>query len=102
MPEIMKNEDGTNNWSAIFMGLAVALVLVMQQYQTMQIAKIETEAKIAEKNFMDKDKIVQIEKDIQERISGLEADTLEKDIIMNEFKQIVHRVEALEDKLNKK
>lgn len=82
MPELLQNKDGSTNWNAIFMGFAAALVLIMQQWQTYKIAEIKTQAEVNSVNFLSKDKVLQIEQDIINRVDKIEnrLDVLEAKI----------------------
>jgi len=59
MPEILKKPNGEIDYSKLFGAFAVAVVLVMQQYQTMHIAEIRTIAEVNRANFMDKNKVLE-------------------------------------------
>ena len=43
MPEILKKGNGEIDWSKVFMGFAVAVVFIMQQWHSMQMADIKTD-----------------------------------------------------------
>jgi len=58
MPEILKNAEGEVDYGKIFMAFAMAVVLVMQQYQTMHIAEIRTMAEVNKANFMNKQEVL--------------------------------------------
>jgi hypothetical protein len=76
-----QKEDGSTDWSKVFMGFAVALVFVMQQYHAMQVSDLkeqvvprhEFEAK-AEK-VMDKDEIMFALQRLAERLDAIEGRT---------------------------
>ena len=72
MPEILKNSDGTTNWTAIIASLGAMLVLVLQQWQSYRIAEIQTQAEVNKVNFMDKTEVLEIEQDINDRLDKLE------------------------------
>jgi len=72
MPEKIKKVVGETSWSTIFMGLAMALVVVMQQYQTMRIAEIKTLAEVNRINFMDKEAVETLAHSLEDRIVALE------------------------------
>ena len=72
MPEILKNNDGTTNWTAIIASLGAMLVLVLQQWQSYRIAEIQTQAEVNKANFMDKTEVLQIEQDVKDRLEKLE------------------------------
>ena len=96
MPEILKDKEGNTNWSALFMGFAVALVLIMQQYQTMHIADIKTQGEINKINFMEKDEIDAIQKDLVTRIAYVELHTMPKDTVAQILGTIDKRLSNLE------
>ena len=102
MPEILKNKDGNTNWSAIFMGFATALVLIMQQWQTYKIAEIKTQAEVNAANFMARDKVVKIADDLRNEVNYLEQHMLDKGVIMESIKNIEDRVSRLETRVFKK
>jgi len=79
MPEILKKPNGEVDYSKIFGAMAVAVVLVMQQYQTMHIAEIRTMAEVNKANFMDKQEVLdrvhkaeQKHDELEDRIARLE------------------------------
>ena len=72
MPEILKKPNGDVNWSSIFMGFAMATVLVLQQIQTMEIATIKTQAEVNSINFMDKGRVNKFVDDLEKRLEKLE------------------------------
>lgn len=72
MPEILKKPNGDVNWSSIFMGFAMAAVLILQQIQTMEIANIKTQAEVNSINFMDKDRVNKLADDLEKRLEKLE------------------------------
>ena len=98
MPDLLKDKNGDTNWSAIFMGFAMALVIVMQQYQTMHIAEIKTQGEVNAINFMEKDEIENIQKDLMKRIEYVELHTMPKDIVGKILGTINGRISALETK----
>ena len=95
MPEILKT-NGQTDWTKIFMGFAVALVLIMQQYQTMHIAEIKAQGEITQINFMDKDAIRKIQEDIHKRINYTEQHTIPKDVVIRMLEAINSRLSELE------
>ena len=98
MPEILKDKEGNTSWSAIFMGFAVATVLIMQQYQTMHIAEIKTQGEVDRINFMNKDEIDKIQKDLMKRIVYVELHTMPKDTVSQILETIDDRLSELESK----
>lgn len=73
MPEVLKNNDGSTNWTAIFAAFAAALVLILQQWQTYRIAEIQAQAEVNKANFMSREKVLKIEDELLRRIDNLEA-----------------------------
>ena len=73
MPDILKHPNGDIDYSKIFMGFAMAIILVMQQWQTMHIAELKARAEIRSDLFMDKSKVLLIAEDIQRRLKHLES-----------------------------
>lgn len=73
MPEVLKNNDGSTNWTAIFAAFAAALVLILQQWQTYRIAEIQAQAEVNKANFMSREKVLQIEDELIRRLDKLEA-----------------------------
>ena len=49
------------DWSKLFMGLAMAVVLIIQQFQTYHLADLKAQAAIQEKLFMPKDRVLKKE-----------------------------------------
>ena len=72
MPEILKNTDGTTNWTAVIASLGAMLVLVLQQWQSYRIAEIQTQASVNKANFMDKTEVLEIEQKLRQRVEALE------------------------------
>ena len=81
MPEILQNNDGSTNWTAIFAAFAAALVLILQQWQSYRIAEIQAQGEVNKVNFLNKEEVYKIENDIVKRVEKLE-----------------YRVKSLEDK----
>lgn len=101
MPEILKNSDGSTNWAAIFAGFGAMIVLILQQWQTYRISEIKVTADVNKANFMDKEKVLKIEKELDDRISLMEGKFIDRDIILRKFDEYDRRILALEEKLNK-
>ena len=83
MPEYMQKTmggvpTGETDWSKIFMGFAMALVFVMQQYHSMQLADVRAEvvprAEYEKKHekLMQKDEILTALKLLTERINTID------------------------------
>ena len=98
MPEILKDKNGETNWSAVFMGFAVALVLILQQVQTMHIADIKIRGEINAVNFMHKDEVLKIQTDLMTRVEYVELHTMPKDVVGRIIETINGRISELETK----
>jgi len=61
MPDFVKHSNGEMDWSKLFMGLAMAVVLIIQQFQTYHLADLKAQASIQEKLFMPKDRVLRKE-----------------------------------------
>ena len=61
MPDFVKHSNGEMDWSKLFMGLAMAVVLIIQQFQTYHLADLKAQAAIQEKLFMPKDRVLRKE-----------------------------------------
>jgi len=61
MPDFVKHSNGEMDWSKLFMGLAMAVVLIIQQFQTYHLADLKAQAAIQEKLFMPKDRVLKKE-----------------------------------------
>ncbi len=78
MPEMLKKVNGDIEWNKLFMGFAVALVFIMQQYHAMQVSDLKNtvvpraEYEIKHQEVMDKDIILEALKRLGDRIEGLE------------------------------
>ncbi len=84
MPEILKKVNGEVDWNKLFMGFAVALVFIMQQYHAMQVSNIKStivpraEYTAHQENVMDKDVILEALERLGTRIDEVEADANKK------------------------
>ena len=99
MPEMMQKTDHMGNptgqidWSKIFMGFAVALVFVMQQWHSIQMSNIKSsmvpraeiekhtdrfrsEFREDQERFMDRSEILDAFRDFSKRIEYLEDDDI--------------------------
>ncbi len=78
MPEILKKVNGEVDWNKLFMGFAVALVFIMQQYHAMQVADLKSnvvpraEYEIKHQEVMDKDIILAAIKELHDRIDNID------------------------------
>jgi len=58
MPDLLKHTNGDIDYSKIAMGFAMALVLVLQQWQSYRLAEIKAQGEVNAIQFMKKDHIV--------------------------------------------
>jgi len=58
MPDILKHTNGEIDYAKIAMGFAMALVLVLQQWQSYRIAEIQAQGKVNAVQFMAKEKVI--------------------------------------------
>ena len=78
MPDFVKHSNGDIDWSKMFMGFAVALVFVMQQYHAMQVSDLKSnvvpraEYEVKHQDVMDKDVILAAIKELHDRIDRIE------------------------------
>ena len=78
MPEVLKKDNGDIDWSKIFMGFAMALVFVMQQYHAMQVSNLKSnivpraEYEAKHRDVMDKDVIISALKELNNRLDRME------------------------------
>jgi len=73
MPDIIKKPNGDTDWNKFFMGFAVALVLVIQQFQTYHIADLKAQALIQEKVFMPKERVLKKEAEALKKLAHIES-----------------------------
>lgn len=72
----MNKPDGGFDWSKLFMGLAVAIVFIMQQYHAMQLSDVKTivvPRTEVDNRVMHKDEILFALKAISDRLNALEG-----------------------------
>jgi len=100
MPEILNQKLSDADLTKLFMGLAMAIVLVMQQWQTMSIAAIKTQAEVNRINFMNKEEILKISDSMDDRIRILEESSMPKEAIIASLKELHQRIDNLENQLN--
>ena len=78
MPDFVKHSNGNVDWSKLFMGVAMAVVFVMQQYHAIQVEDLRAnivpraEYTAHRENVMDKDIILAALKELNERIDDIE------------------------------
>jgi len=92
MPEIVKKPNGEVDWSKVFMGFAVALVLVLQQWQSYRIAEIKAQGEVNSVNFMSKDQI-------EKRLEMLEAKFMDRKELRLHIQRIDDRMSDIEKTL---
>jgi len=95
VPEILKNSDGSTNWTAIFAGFGAMVVLILQQWQTYKIAELRAEAEVQKVQFLDKDTVYKIEKDLQQRMQHLEDEYIPRDDLNNRLERIEKDIDYL-------
>ena len=83
MPDFVKHSNGEIDWSKLFMGLAVALVLVLQQWQAYRIAEIKANGEIIKIQFITKEKV-------NERLNHMDKIYMKKD-------ELLYHLKLLED-----
>ena len=52
MPDFVKHSNGEVDWSKLFMGFAMAVVLIIQQFQTYHIADLKAQKEISDAKFI--------------------------------------------------
>jgi hypothetical protein len=78
MPDFVKKENGELDYSKLFMGLAIALVYVMQSYHAMQVADIKAnvvpraEYEVRHDETMNKDEILNALLALNKRLDTME------------------------------
>jgi len=95
MPEILKNRDGTTNWTALIAAIGATVVLILQQWQTYKIAEIKAEAEVQRVMFLEKDKVYAIEKDLQNRMQHLESEYIPRNDLNGRLQRIENDIDYL-------
>lgn len=90
MPEVLKKSNGEVDYTKLFMGLAMAIVLVLQQWQSYKIAEIQTVGEVNKINFMSKDKI-------EQRLEDLEKVFMNKEKLIKYLDKVEARLNRLEE-----
>jgi len=72
MPDFVKHSNGEIDWSKLFMGLAMAIVLIIQQFQTYHIADLKAQGSIQEKLFMPKERVLKKEAEALKRLESMD------------------------------
>ena len=57
MPDIVKNAHGELDWTKVFMGFAMALVVILQQWQAYRIAEIKAQGEANAVQFIKRDEV---------------------------------------------
>jgi len=89
MPEILKKTNGETDWTKIFGGLAVALVMILQQWQSYKIAEIKAQGEINKINFMSKD-------EIEKRLETLENKFMDREELRLHMQRIDDEIKRVE------
>ena len=79
MPDILKHTNGDIDWSKLFMGFSVALVLIIQQWQSYRIAEIKAQGEVNAVQFMAKDKVIK-------RLNHMDTIFMKKDELLFHLK----------------
>ena len=93
MPEVLKKPNGEMSWERIFMGIGMAVVLILQQWQSYRIAEIKVQGEVNKVNFMSKEAI-------ERRLEKLESKFMDRSELMMHIKSIDERMTTLERKVN--
>jgi len=83
MPDIIKNVHGELDWTKVFMGFAMALVLILQQWQAYRIAEIKAQGEITKIQFITKAAV-------EKRLDHMDDVYMKKD-------ELLHHLKLLED-----
>ena len=86
MPDFVKHSNGEVDWSKLFMGFAMAIVLIIQQFQTYHIADLKAQAGIQEKLFMPKERVLKKEAAALDRLNK----------VVNALDAVASRLDKLE------
>ena len=89
MPEILKHANGNTDYAKIFGAIAMALVLVLQQWQSYRIAEIKAQGEVNSINFMSKD-------DIEKRLEKIENKFMNREELRLHIDRIDNRIDTLE------
>ena len=86
MPDFVKHSNGDIDWTKLFMGFAMAIVLIIQQFQTYHIADLKAQAAIQERVFMPKDRVLKKEAEALEKLHAIEGRLTEIERILRGLK----------------
>ena len=84
MPDILKKDNGDIDYSKLFMGFAMALVLVLQQWQSYRLAEIKAQGEVNAIQFMKKDEVVR-------RLNHMDEKFMQKDELLEHLKRLEER-----------
>ena len=79
MPDFVKHTNGDIDWSKVFMGFAMALVLVLQQWQSYRLAEIKAQAEANSVQFMKRKEVVR-------RLDHMDEAFMRKDELLHHLK----------------
>jgi len=88
MPEVLKHNNGDTDWTKVFMAVAAALVLVLQQWQSYRIAEIKAQGEINRINFMSKD-------EIEKRLEQLENKFMDREELRLHMQQLDDKIKEI-------
>ena len=83
MPDFIKKDNGSIDYSKLFMGFAMALVLVLQQWQSYRLAEIKAQAEANSVQFMKREEVIK-------RLDHMDEAFMRKD-------ELLHHLKMLED-----
>ena len=86
MPDFVKHSNGEIDWSKLFMGIAMAIVLIIQQFQTYHIADLKAQAVIQEKIFMPKDRVLRKEAEALKKLEVISQRLTQIELMLKERK----------------
>ena len=81
MPDMLKDKHGDMDWSKVFMGFAMALVLVLQQWQSYRLAEIKAQGEVNAVQFMKRAEIVK-------RLDHMDDRFMQKDELLLHLKKL--------------
>ena len=81
MPDIVKNAHGDLDWSKVFMGFAMALVLILQQWQSYRLAEIKAQAEANSVQFMKREEVVR-------RLDHMDEAFMRKDELLHHLQKL--------------
>ena len=83
MPDIIKDSNGDIDYTKIFMGFAMALVVILQQWQAYRIAEIKAQGEITRIQYITKEAVTK-------RLDHMD------DVFMKK-NELLHHLQKLED-----